>query len=239
VNYSLWYPAHASLKPDDPEAGSIEGELIRITLDALNRPMIAEAVYACGCYHRIYPAAGLERAAAHRFGKPLVDTFALAAPQPWKIDPIIPELAGSFDLFDPHPRVWVRSGFHLIAAVTFEGDAPTAVADAPYELRPSTDLERLPFGTRIASFFGPDGLVRGADRPEASLLYASGIYHAGTPRIRGARKIHFDQYDYDDPTLLETLLRLPDHEILRQAGMLGDGPDLADADRDGRVRDPL
>ena len=41
------------------------------------------------------------------------------------------------------------------------------------------------------------------------MLYATGFYHAGTPRIHDAHLIHFDQYDYNDPLLLEKLLRIP------------------------------
>ena len=41
------------------------------------------------------------------------------------------------------------------------------------------------------------------------MLFAAGFYHPGTPRIRGTHLIHFDEYDYDDPQLLEELLRLP------------------------------
>jgi hypothetical protein len=33
---------------------------------------------------------------------------------------------------------------------------------------------------------------------------------AGQPRQRGTQLIHFDEFDFDDPKLLEKLLRLPD-----------------------------
>jgi hypothetical protein len=166
-------------------------------------------VYACGCYHRLYPLDRLEEAARAEHGEAVVDGYSLIREVDGKIDPIIPETAGSFDLSDPHPRVYVRSGFHLIAAVTFGDEMPWTNDWQTYELLPDESLQMLPWGEETVSFFDRDGLVRGADRPEATLLYPSGMYHPGTPRIRGMHLVHFDQYDYDNPSLLEEMLRLP------------------------------
>ncbi|MDK2972252.1 MAG: hypothetical protein PWP23_2007 [Candidatus Sumerlaeota bacterium] len=210
VNYSFWYNDHPAGKKDDPEAGMVEGQLLRITLDENNRPLVAETTYACGCYHRLYPVEAFEAAAERAFGEPVSGPYALADDVPHRIDPAIPELAGTFDSRWPHPLVYVRSGFHMIAAVKWGEAAPEAWETFALELQPSVSLEQLPWGGGTASLFARDGLVRGGDRPEARMLYPSGLYHAGTPRVRGIHEIHFDEYDYDDPALLETMLRIPE-----------------------------
>ena len=51
--------------------------------------------------------------------------------------------------------------------------------------------------------------LRGAERREGFLLSGLGMLSAGQPRERGTQMIHFDQYDFDDPHLLEEFLRLP------------------------------
>jgi len=223
LNYAFWYPRHAEFKPNDPEAGSIEGQEIRITLDGHRHPLLAEAVYACGCYHRVYPEARLAAAAGDN----------LVRPQPRRIDAIVPESAGAWSIASPHPLVYVRSGFHLTAAVRFQADPlPTIAGDSPYRLGSEHELHTLPWQGGFASFFGPDGLVRGADRPEATFLYPTGIYHAGTPRQSGIQFIHFDQYRYDDPTLLDTLLRIPatllDAPVWAAGASPGPAPRVAD-----------
>ncbi|MEQ8819627.1 MAG: hypothetical protein RLY93_05235 [Sumerlaeia bacterium] len=210
LNYSFWYHDHPELKARDPEAGRAEGQLVRITLDATHRPLVSEAVYACGCYHRIYPLDDLEEAAKQAHGTPEQGDFVLARHIKGRIDPAIPETGGRFSPAQPHPVVWVRSGFHLIAAVRFTESVPAARETLAYDQLPSRDLELLPWGGETVSVFGKDGLVRGADRPEAALLFPSGMYHPGTPRIRGTHLIHFDQYRYTYPTLLEQMLRIPD-----------------------------
>ena len=55
----------------------------------------------------------------------------------------------------------------------------------------------------------PNGLVRGAERLEGTLFKPLGMLNAGQPRQRGTQLIQWDQYDLDDPRLLEKTLRLP------------------------------
>ncbi|MCB2154077.1 hypothetical protein KQI84_04275 [bacterium] len=209
MNYSFWYHDHPELKHNDPEAGRSEGQLIRITLDEGNRPLVSEAVYACGCYHRLYPLDRVEQSAERLYGDPEQGKYTIARHIKGRIDPIVPETGGEFFPDNPHPIAYVRSGFHLIAAVRFEEWIPAYETAAEYSLLPSQELEQLAWGGDTVSLYDRDGLVRGADRPEALMLYPSGIFHAGTPRAPGLHLVHFDQYDYDDPGLLETMLRIP------------------------------
>ena len=218
--YVFWYPMHAPKQPRDPEAGPAEGLILRITLDANQTPLAYETVHACGCYHRITPEQRLIEAARTACGEPIVGAEAtLARPIGFSIDATVPESAGRFDKRDPHPTLWVRAGGHILAKVT-AGSTAELKAETPSEpwtLRAYDELEALPFGSRRASMFGADGLVRGADRPEARLLYPTGIYHAGTPRERGTQLTHFDQHNFDDPRLLEQLLRWPEQLAPRSA----------------------
>lgn len=210
LNYSLWYPEHPPMKPGDPEAGHTEGVLIRITLDGDRHPILAETCFACGCFHRVFPVEALERAATEQFGRIESGRSPLARRRPRRVDAILPQSMGNFSPEFPHPVVYIYSGKHFAGAVEFGGYHAEPAETASYVLEPEETLEALPLAGGIsASFFGRDGLVRGADRPEATMLWPTGFYHAGTPRIHDAHLIHFDQYDYNDPHLLEQLLRVP------------------------------
>lgn len=217
MNYQLWYPEHPPLASFDPEAGVTEGVLIRMTLDLENRPLLCETVFACGCFHRIFPIDALEKEATETFGRIVSGRSPLAKDQSMKIEAIIPQSMGSFDTANSHPFVYVYGGKHFAGAVEFNGPRPSNSETITYEMRDADELEALPLPDgRTASFFQRDGLVRGADRPEATMLWGTGLYHPGTPRIRGEHLIHFDQYDFDDPSLLEQLLRLPPKEFLER-----------------------
>lgn len=210
LNYSLWYPEHPPMKSGDPEAGHTEGVLIRLTLDQGNHPILAETAFACGCFHRLFPVDALSRAATEQFGPVESGRSPLARAKLHHVDAIIPQGMGTFNESAPHPVVYLYSGKHFAGAVEFSGYHAIPEETTTYQLLPEETLEALPIETGLrASFFQQDGLVRGADRPEATMLYPTGFYHAGTPRIHDAHLIHFDQYDYNDPLLLEKLLRIP------------------------------
>ncbi len=210
LNYSIWYPEHPPMKSGDPEAGHTEGVLLRLTLDEAQRPILAETCFACGCFHRVFPVEALERAATEQFGRIESGRSPLGRKQPFQVDAIIPQSMGHFTPESPHPVMFVYSGKHFAGAVEFGGYHGVPGETVEYTIAPEASIEALPLGAGIAaSFFARDGLVRGADRPEATMLYPTGFYHAGTPRIHDAHLIHFDQYDYNDPGLLEKLLRLP------------------------------
>lgn len=209
--YTLWFPERPNIKGGfDPEVGSTQGAILRITLDAENRPVIYENVSSCGCYYKIFPTERLESKAAERFGAPLEGKkFSVENKVPGKIDANVPLLvpdsaAGSVTVF-------FSAGTHEIMDIRPALSPARAARKTAYRLLPYEALENLPFNGGTISLFGEDGLVRNAARLESTLLAASGMYAAGTPRQRGTLMIYFDQADFDDPKLLETYLRLPDH----------------------------
>ena len=135
-----------------------------------------------------------------------------------------PDVEGKYDLIIPKvieadtkpelPLAIVRcgAGTHAVVDVDLdesEGDG-SVVETRTYELMPYDDLERLATRSgRVVSMFLPNGLVRGAGRLEGEIFKPLGMLSAGQPRQRGTHLIQWDQYDFDDPRLLEKTLRLP------------------------------
>ncbi len=227
LTYTYWFPAHPKLKRFDPEKGSIEGATLRVTLDQNSRPMLIETVLCCGCYHRCYPAAHVEQAACAQYGEPAEGkTLCIERDVAGRMDWIVPETVDVPSNHPGHPILFSRAGFHGPAGVTFDAselDSRTVLARRAYGLHCYDELEQLPIGGAeaadaagdtphggIGSMFEPNGLVRGAGRLEGKLLVGTGMLSAGQPRQRGTQLLHWDQYDFDDPHLLERCLRLPD-----------------------------
>ncbi len=209
--YTYWYPEHPALKPRDPEAGLIEGITMRITLDEHDGPITFETLYNCGCYHRLYPTTDLEDAAALAFDTPEEGKrFIVERRVPGKIDAIVPKLVDTHA--GDRPVIRARAGWHGIANVAMNeaGHESEVTGDSDYTLVPYHELERLttPEGLTVSMFYD-NGLVKNAQRPEGVFFTPLGILSAGQPRQRGTQLIHWDHYDFDDPMLLETLLRLP------------------------------
>lgn len=214
LTYTHWYAEHPELKPNDPEAGQVEGVTLRITLDQNHRPAFFESVYNCGCYHRLYPSDDLELAAAEEFGEPMPGKpLAIERSVPWKYDLIVPN-AVETSRYNPgtRPVIRVRAGWHGIVDVGFAVDKHanephTAVS---YQLTPYEALERTvtPDG-RATSIFYDNGLVKKAQRGEGVIFTPAGILSAGQPRQRGTQLIHWDHWNFDDPHLFEKALRLP------------------------------
>jgi hypothetical protein len=214
LTFVAWYPEHPRLKkPVDPEAGHVDGTTVRITLDASGNPATFETLGNCGCHHRLYPSRALEDGARRDHGEPLRDkVYAVQNDVGSKYDLIIPKLV------EPatdgrHPIVRCRAGSHAAVDVDFrdehEGEEPVVQRQA-YVLLPYSELEQLRTpGGRVMSMFQDDGLVRGAERLEGALLSPLGMLSAGQPRQRGTQLIQWDQYDFDNPRLLEKTLRLP------------------------------
>jgi hypothetical protein len=213
LNYVWWFSDRPAISPDDAAAGHIDGGTLRLTLDRTNRPAIAEIILNCGCGHELYVAEDIENAAAREFGPPLEGAeYSIELRSNGK-RPIL--VAGTFDRSsDPsRPLVVLQAGTHEPLGLVFSVN-PTSVTDDiaethEFELRGYDTLDRLPLGDGVASMFGSDGLVHFAGRREGFLLAPSGILSAGQPRKRGTQRIRWDEYLFDDPTLLASTLRLP------------------------------
>lgn len=213
LTYTHWYPQHPQLKSFDPEAGKVEGVTLRITLNAQQKPALFETLYNCGCYHRVYPVASLEQHAQAEWGEPQKGKqFAIERKRFGRIDLIVPKVVR-----DPakseRPIIRCRAGWHAIADVAFDESRHVGevVRDKEYALQPYDELEQLPSPDGgVVSMFYANGLVRGAQRLEGLFFAPLGMLSAGQPRQRGTQLIHWDQYDFDDPTLLARTLRLPE-----------------------------
>ncbi len=210
LNYVYWFSEHPKMSGGfDPEAGKVEGLTLRITLGRDDEPVFYETIYNCGCYHRVYASESIERRAREEFGEPKGKFHtAVQKKRRFKIDFYSPETVAD----NPSERlvIFSEAGRHMQLSIRRESDIAgaanvvqeRAMAVKPYELLETGACDGL-------GIFNSDTLVAGADRAESWMLIPTGLYHAGTPRRRGAQLIHFDQYDFDDPQLLEKNLRLP------------------------------
>lgn len=211
LNYVYWFPEHPSMTGGfDPEAGPVEGITLRITLDSHSKPLFNETVFNCGCYHRAYPTEEVDRKAAEEFSGPLKGKYtSVAKPVRFKIDFYSPESVRVTE--GGRPVIFSAAGNHQPLHIGAESEINALVKDLrathPMQLRDYAELTQG--GVDGLGIYGPDKLVVGADRAEATMLIPTGLYHAGTPRRRGSQLIHFDQYDFDDPRLLEKHLRIP------------------------------
>ncbi|HMQ15138.1 MAG TPA: hypothetical protein PKC49_04115 [Phycisphaerae bacterium] len=213
--YAWWFPERPAMSNNDPAAGHIDGDTLRITLGSDGRPAIFEVTQSCGCGHVVFVADHVEEQARKQFGKPLSGkNLSVERDVAGKRDLIV---SGSVPVADEsvRPIVYILAGFHGVRDVQCAKPSEPindveAVERHAYDLCPYDKLDRLPFGDRYASMFGPDGLVHNAGRAEGFLLAPTGIMSAGQPRKRGTQKIRWDDYSFDDPSLLEKTLRLPD-----------------------------
>jgi hypothetical protein len=227
LTYVHWFPEHpprGARKDDcgcagalksrkDLEAGRIDGATLRITLDRSFRPILFETILNCGCYHRCFPLQQLENDACAAYPTPLKGKrFCIEQAVPGKKDWILPHTVAVPSAAAEHVIVSSRPGYHGLGVVGSDAggtESRTVLAEVTYTLRPYGDLERLPLPGGFGSMFQANGLVRGAERPEGRWMAITGMLSAGQPRQRGTQLIHWDQYDFDDPHLLEKCLRLP------------------------------
>ncbi len=208
--YTWWFPEHPKMKGGfDPEHGLVEGVTLRLTLDDESHPMLFETIYNCGCYHRAYPTEEIESIAQAEFGPPEEGRYtSIRRKMPRRIDLYVPEAVPGDP--DQRPVIFSAAGRHMPLSIGRESQIPArahVTETRELLLQPYERLEEG--GPDGLGIFEADSLVAGADRPEAMMLFPTGLFHAGTPRRRGAQLIHFDQYDWDDPALLDKALRLP------------------------------
>lgn len=212
LTYVYWFPRHPALKPLDAEAGRLEGATLRITLDSSAQPAVFETVLNCGCYHRCYVSEALEQASCSAYGRPEPGKhYCVERTMEDRIDWIVPETVDTTGGAG-RPILFSRAGYHGPAGIEYdpkELDDRMVQARKTYALRSYEELEQLPVSDGRASLFLSNGLVRDAGRLEGWLLWSTGMLDAGRPRQRGTQLIHWDQYEFDDPHLLEKCLRLP------------------------------
>lgn len=217
LTYTLWYPRHPRTKKVDIEPGNIDSNVVRITLDDQNRPLLYETVLACGCYHKVFAERRVEEASRATWGPPeRGKTYSLEKNIPLQFDF---EVAGLVDtpLDRPAPPVvFISSGEHKVLGLQSSADLNwEAVRDGvrSYHLADYRELESVPIaGTdRRGSIFNPgnDQQVWGADRAERYIFMWIGTDDAGHPRRNDQILLHFDQSRWMDPQLFWHYLRMP------------------------------
>lgn len=210
--YAAWYPSRPALSKNDVQAGNIDGVVVRITLDGQHRPAIYEFVRACGCYHTLWVAEFVETTARSEFGVPAGNHQFAVEREMTSRSLFLPALVRDDGITPRRPFVFVDSGYHLVLTISPSdtGIHPDHLAEErTYQLEPYESLTRLPLGNAVASMFASNGLVHHASRKEGLLLAPTGMLKAGQPRQLGTMKIRMDDYDHDDPRLLERNLRFP------------------------------
>ena len=199
--YTLWFPERPPRHRFDVLAGALDAVVLRITLAPDDgRPLLLDAIHACGCYHLFLPTAEM---------RPRDN-----APQgiEWAFAPT------TLPVLRPGQRLVVslNSASHYVMAVAAEAaQAGTSVLPSTaYTLRDDSELRRLPLpqgGTR--SVYGPDGLVAGTERAERFLFWPMGIASAGAMRQWGHHASAFvGRRHFDDADLIERRFVIPSLE---------------------------
>jgi len=217
LTYTLWYPRHPRTRRIDIEPGVIDSNVVRITLDERNKPLIYETVLACGCYHKVFVEQRLEEASRASFGPP-------EHGKKYSIEKNISfgfdfEVAGIVETPDDSPAapvVFISSGEHKVQGLHSSAGLhwPTDTAAVhKYRLADYEELNSVPIAGSQSS--GPvfngldDQQVYGAERMERFLFMWIGTDDAGHPRRNDRILLHFDQSAWMDPNLFHHYLRLP------------------------------
>ena len=185
--YTLWFPERPRRGAFDLLGGAIDGVIVRITLGPDGRPVLADTIHACGCYHLFFPGPGVSlRPAAPR-------------DQEWAYTPApLPAWAVGNRL-----ALRIASATHYVIGISAVDGA--LGGDATYQRQPEAHLRRItaPDG-RSRSLYGPDGLVAGSERGERFLFWPMGIASAGAMRQWGHHATAFvGRRHFDDADLID------------------------------------
>ncbi|MCW5632901.1 MAG: hypothetical protein KIT17_06140 [Rubrivivax sp.] len=192
--YTVWFPERPARSSTDLLAGTLDGVIVRLTLDEHGRPLLMDTIHACGCYHLFFPSAALRARADAPQGEEW-----LFAPAP------LPPLPQTHRLV-----VRLASATHYVTGLGAlprgaAGEAAdSTAADGTYGLQVEDTLRSLaaPGGRR--SLYGPDGLVAGSERGERFFFWPMGIASAGAMRQWGHHATAFvGRRHFDDVDLIE------------------------------------
>lgn len=200
--YTLWFPERPARSSLDLLAGTLDGVIVRLTLDDDGAPLLMDTIHACGCYHLFFPSAALQA----REGAPRSEEWMFAPGA-------LPRAVGR----DARLVVRLSSGSHYVTGVDALArrppgpDSGTGARPAPdarrFALRDEHELRSLPLAQPPAerrSLYGPDGLVAGSERGERFLFWPMGIASAGAMRQWGHHATAFvGRRHFDDVDLLE------------------------------------
>ncbi len=135
-------------------AGRNGGLFVVITLDDEQRPVLITTVHTCGCYLAFVPSSYLPDS-AYPEAWPAETQTVFGETLPVRLD--YPAR------FDPawRPLISLRSETHRVMDVRLGRLAQISAPLIPVELRPVTDLERLPLNGGQTSFFHHSGWLKG------------------------------------------------------------------------------
>lgn len=194
--YTVWFPRRPATGRFDLLAGEFDGVMIRITLGPDGKPLIADSMHACGCYHMFFPGPRLNvRPAPHK----RMEWAFVPAP--------LPALSTSSRLV-----IRLASATHYVTGIGvanhFDGVRYDAVDEDILRTLPTAD-------GKTRSIYGTDGLIDGSARGERFLFWPMGIASTGAMRQWGRHATAFvGRRHFDDPDLLE-----------RRFEMAGETPD--------------
>jgi hypothetical protein len=206
--YVFWYPERPI---GTLENGSVDGGILRITLDVNGRPGVFEYSQPCGCFHGVFVAENVEASAHTEFGDIQPDRRyavepAITGNEDWVVRDLVEVAPGT------RPTLYLSAGKHFCEAIRFERPDRNSLQmthQVDYELRPYGSLSEVPTeGGGSGSIFRPDGLVIGGKRWKEELVL-SDLNHPGWPRHLDQMLIHWDHDRWNDETLLVRHLRLP------------------------------
>ena len=179
--YTIWFSERPASSWVDPTAGTLDGLIFRITLDAVGRPLIYDTIHPCGCYHMFFPTDGVR-----------------LKPEPNQSEEwaFVPRSGPSMA---PPGRILLRlsSGNHYLTGI--ETDA--GGGGESYALADEAVLRMLRQAGNTRSAFGPDGIVAGSERLERLAVWPLGVDNAGAMREWGHHatalvgRRHFDDAD--------------------------------------------
>jgi hypothetical protein len=185
LNYFVWFSAHPAQNKQDPEAGTLDGTIWRVTLDDDGAPLAYESVSASGAHHRWFPA------------------------QPLKIKPSLAKSVVVAEQLAPGtPSVRITSAAHDVAELLPQSEDQKGIWE--YELRHYDELSTLSNGQGTRSLFGPDGVVTGTEREHAGKIWPKDFPKPGALRQWGHHIVSFHNgWFFDDPHLLEQTFDVP------------------------------
>ena len=206
--YAFWYPNHPI---GTVESGSVDGGVLRVTLDTTGEPAVFEYTQPCGCFHGVFVSEPVEAAALGQYQKTARRRAHAVEPplkghDDWVVRGVVSgPSSGRITLY-------LAAGKHSCEAICMrsaDAEVPGASARRTYAVAPYESLERVASDAGgTASMFDSKGLVLGGQRGMEQLVMGD-LDHAGWPRRLDVMLIHWDADKWSDPTLLATHLRLP------------------------------
>ncbi|MDH5394570.1 MAG: hypothetical protein OEY11_15405 [Gammaproteobacteria bacterium] len=179
LNYVIWFSERPKSKALDLFSGRLDSLIWRVTLDEHFKPLLADSIHSCGCYHKLFltPAVNFAAELAGRDAEPLyVAKTRLQRNKNW--------------------AVRIESATHFVRGVY----AVTGEVEKTYYLQPYSVLRSLPDSINQKSLFNNKGIVKYTQRFERWFLWPTGVRAPGSMRQAGHHATAFSgRRHFDDP----------------------------------------